>query len=255
MNFFDSHAHLTDEDAYENIDEIIKRAKDADVTKIVNICSNKVSFEKGRLLINKYGCVYNAAATPPHFVENEGDIFFPLVEDAAANKKIIAIGEIGLDYFYEYSHKDIQKKFLRKYLELAKKYDLPVIIHSRNAFSDLFSITDEIYINKKMLVHCFAGGEKEAKESLNRGWYISFSGIVTFKNNDELRKIVEIVPLDRILIETDSPLLAPQSKRGKRNEPANLVEIASVIAMIKKISLEEIAKITYQNAMRFFELK
>jgi len=255
MDFFDSHAHLTDQDAYENLDEIIERAKMANITKIINICSDKISIEKGLLLTKKYNFIYTAAATSPHMVEKEGDFFFPVVENLAKNKKIVAIGETGLDYFYEYSNKEIQKKFLIKYFQLAKKYNLPVIIHARDAFLDLFSIADEFYYqNEKAVLHCFTGNEKEAKEILKRGWYISFSGIVTFKNNYTLRKVLKYIPMDKILIETDSPLLSPQSKRGKKNEPANLVEIAQYIANEKNIILEELAKITYENTSRCFSL-
>jgi TatD DNase family protein len=254
MIFFDSHAHLTDENFYENIDEIIERSKKASITKIINVCGDKKSLEKAYLLTKKYNSIYNAAATTPHDVEKEGDIFFPIVDKAASNRKIIAIGETGLDYFYQYSPKDIQKKFLKKYFELAKKYNLPVIIHCREAFVDLFAIADGIYQDKKAVLHCFTGTKKEALEVLNRGWYVSFSGIITFKNSEDLRKIVKIVPLNRILIETDSPFLAPQSKRGEKNEPANVVEIAKIIAKIKNESLEKIAKITYENASNLFSL-
>lgn len=255
MHFIDSHAHITDDNVYENIDEIIERAKRLNVTKIINICSNKESLDKGILLKEKYESIYLTAATSPHDVEKEGEDFFPLVEDACINKKIIAIGETGLDYFYEYSKKEIQKKFFIKYLLLAKKFNLPVIIHVRDAFLDLFSIADEFYQNKKALLHCFTGNESEAKEALSRGWYISFSGIVTFKKSENLRKVVKEIPMDKILIETDSPYLSPESKRGKRNEPSNVIEIAEFIAKIKNLSLKEVAKITYANTINFFSIK
>ncbi len=255
MDFIDSHAHLTDQNVYENLDEVVKRAKKANVTKIINICTDKDSLEKGLLLSEKYDFIYTAAATTPHLVETQGEDFFPIVEKAIIDKKIIAVGETGLDYYYEYSKKEVQKNFLIKYLLLAKKYNLPVIIHSREAFFDLFSIADKFYQNQKAVLHCFTGSQDEANEVLKRGWYISFSGIVTFKKSDELRNILKIIPLDKILIETDSPLLSPQSKRGKKNEPANLVEIAECVAKVKNLTLAGIAKITYDNTIRFFSLK
>jgi len=252
MHFIDTHAHLTDLDAYDNLDEIIKRAKDANVLKIINICTNKASLEKGLRLAEKYDCIYNTAATTPHDVEKEGDIFFPIVDQIAENKQIVAIGETGLDYYYKYSPLETQKKFLQKYIKLAKKYNLPLVIHCRESFSDLFKIADTEGLKSKAVLHCFTGTQIEAKEVLKRGWYISFSGIVTFKNSNELREVIEIVPLDRILIETDSPYLAPQVKRGKKNEPANVVEIAKTIAGVKNMNLDEVANITYKNAINFF---
>jgi len=251
MNFFDSHAHLTDEAAYSNLDEVIKRARDANISKIINVCIDQISFEKGLEISNKYDFIFNAAATIPQDV-NKNNKFYSTVEEAAKNKKIVAIGETGLDYFYASSHKDMQKTTLRQYLQLAKKYNLPVIFHIRDAFSDLFQIADEEHQNSNAVVHCFTGTEKEAKEALDRGWLISFSGIVTYTNSEDLRRIVQFVPLDKILVETDSPLLAPQSKRGKKNEPAFLVEIAQVIAKLKNKSLEDIANITSNNASSFF---
>ena len=252
MQFFDSHAHLTLQDEYENIDEIVDRAKKANVTKIINVCTNRSSLEEGLRLSKKYDFIHNSAATTPHDVDYQEDVFFSFVDQMAKEKKIIAIGECGLDYFYGKEKKDLQKKYLINYLHLAKKHNLGVIIHCRDAFLDLFEITDKEFINKKACLHCFTGLEKEAHEVIDRGWYISFSGIITYKNAQDIRDIVKNVPLDRLLIETDSPLLAPQSKRGKLNEPANLEEVAQMVADIKKISLEEIAQITFDNATKFY---
>jgi len=172
----------------------------------------------------------------------------------AKEKKLIAIGETGLDYFYGLSKKDLQKKYLINYFRLAIKHKLPLILHCRDAFLDLFEIADKEFVDQKALLHCFTGTQKEVRNVLDRGWYVSFSGIITFKNSNDLIEIVKICPLDRILIETDSPLLAPQSKRGKLNEPAYVVETAQMIASIKNVSLEEIAKITFDNAMKFYQM-
>lgn len=251
MEFFDTHAHLTGEGDFDNLDEVIDRAKNANVTKIVNICTDIGSLDRGIQLSEKHDFVYSAGATTPHDADNENDIFFENVKKAAQAKKLVAVGESGLDYFYGIEKKEFQKLFFKKYLNLAKDNNLPIIIHSRDAFEDLFKIADEVDHCKSVL-HCFTGTKEEAKKVLDRGWYISFSGIITFKNSQDLRDVVKIIPIDRILIETDSPLLAPQSKRGKRNEPANVVEIAQVIANIKNSSLEEIAKITFDNASELF---
>ncbi|HEU64851.1 MAG: putative metal-dependent hydrolase YcfH [Candidatus Anoxychlamydiales bacterium] len=251
MEFFDSHAHLTGEGDFENLDEIIKRAKDANVTKIMNICTDLGSLDRGLELSKKYDFVFTAASTTPHGADNDKDIFFEDVKKSVANKQLIAVGETGLDYFYGLDKKEFQKLFFKNYLKLAKENDLPLIIHARDAFEDIFRVADEIEHSRAVL-HCFTGIEKEAKKVLDRGWLISFSGIVTFKNSQYLREIVKTIPIESILIETDSPLLAPQSKRGKKNEPANIVETAQVIADIKNKSLDEIAKITFDNANKFF---
>lgn len=251
MQFFDSHAHLTEEGDYDNLDEIIKRAKDANVTKITNICTDLGSLIRGLELSKKYDFIFTAAATTPHGADNDSDIFFEDVKKAALNKKLIAIGETGLDYFYGFEKKNFQILFFKNYLKLAKETNLPLIIHARDAFEDIFKITDEIEYNKVVL-HCFTGTKKEARKVLDKGWFISFSGIITFKNSFDLRDVIKDIPKDRILIETDSPLLAPQSKRGKKNEPANIVETAKIIADIKNIGLSEIAKITFDNTNRFF---
>lgn len=252
MEFFDSHAHLTLEDEYKNIDEIIQNAKNANVTKIINVCTNKISLEEGLKLSNRYDFIYNSAATTPHDVDYERDVFYESVEKKAKDKKIVAIGESGLDYFYGKEKKDLQKKYFIDYLKLAKKHNLPLIIHCRDAFLDLFEIVDTEFKDQTAVLHCFTGIEKEAKNVLDRGWYISFSGIITFKNAQDIRDIVKTAPMDRLLIETDSPLLAPQSKRGKLNQPANIVETAQMMADIKNVSLDEIAKITFDNAMKFY---
>ncbi len=214
MNFIDSHAHLTMPALLKNVDEIVKRATKNNVKKIINICVDKKGLEEGLKLYEKYDFIFNAAACSPHDVEKEGDSFFIQVEDAIKNKKLIAIGETGLDYYYEHSKKEVQKKHFEEYLILAQRYKLPLIFHVREAFEDLFKITDEVFPKCKAILHCFTGSPEEAVQALDRGWLISFSGIITFKKSDLLREVVKMVPLDKILIETDSPYLAPQSRRG-----------------------------------------
>lgn len=254
MEFLDSHAHLTGEGDYDNLDEIIKNAKNANVTKIVNICTDLGSLDRGLKLSKKYDFIYVAAATTPHGADNDKDVFFQDVKKAVEENKLIAVGETGLDYFYGFEKKEFQRLFFKNYLKLAKDNNLPLIIHARDAFEDIFKIADEIEHSKAVL-HCFTGTQMDAKKVLDRGWYISFSGIITFKNSESLREIVKTIPIESILIETDSPLLAPQSKRGKKNEPANIVETAKVIADIKNKSLDEIAKITFENANKFLFIK
>lgn len=253
MNFVDSHAHLTHEGKIEV--HALQRAKDAGVTSIINICTDETSLKEGFILQEetKSPKIYTVAATTPHDVAKDGDHFFPIVEKAADEKKLVAIGETGLDYYYEHSPRDTQKQFLRKYLQLAKKYHLPVVIHCRDAFADFFSIWDEEK-PAHTLLHCFTGTVDEVDSCLERGMYVSFSGIVTFPKSVALREAVSHVPLDLLLIETDTPYLAPQSFRGKKNEPAYIVETAKVIAELKGVPLPELGAITSKNAQHLFQL-
>lgn len=252
--FIDSHAHLTSSEMLADVQEVLARAKAAKVTKIINICTDQATLEKGLALKEQYDWVYNTAATTPHDVEKEGESFFPLVAKCAKEKKLVAIGETGLDYHYEHSPKKMQQKFLERYLQLALDCNLPVVIHCRDAFADLFSIADALYKKERLLLHCFTGTLEEAKDAVKRGWSISFSGIVTFKKSESLREVARHIPLEHILIETDAPYLAPQSQRGKRNEPSFLPETAALLASLRNIPLAAFAEATSKNAARFFSL-
>lgn len=248
MNFFDSHAHLS---SLPHVEEILARAKKEQITHILNICTDKTTLEEGMLLAKKHPYILNAGATTPHDVATEGALFFPLFEKAAREKELVAVGETGLDYHYEHSPIDLQKQFLVKYLLLAATTKLPVIFHCRDAFDDLFSIVDYEYPKTApAILHCFTGSVQEAEEVLKRGWFLSLSGIVTFKKSETLREVAKMVPLSQLLIETDTPFLAPQSQRGKQNEPAFMVETARCIANVKNISIEEVARATFENAKR-----
>lgn len=254
--WIDSHAHLSNSTVYEKADEMLQRAQQADLAAIVNICTDKESLEKGLELAKRYPWVYNTASTTPHDVEKEGDEFFPLVEEAVRQGGLVAIGETGLDYHYMHSPKDIQQVFFRRYLKLALESNLPVVIHCRDAFADLFQILDEEYPqDRKGVLHCFTGTIGEAERLVKRGWYISISGIVTFKSSEELRQVAKMVPINQLLVETDTPYLSPQGKRGTLNEPANVIETGTVIATVKNIPLDELAKATMENACRFFGIK
>ncbi|HSX25533.1 MAG TPA: TatD family hydrolase [Chlamydiales bacterium] len=250
-HYYDSHAHLSSPEVYSQIEAILTRAKIAHVRKVLNICTDPDNLKLG-LQLRSDG-VQNAGATTPHDVEKEGESAFPLFAHAARTKQLVAVGETGLDYHYEHSNKETQKKFLKRYLHLALECALPVIFHCRDAFEDLFAITDKEYQKKApAILHCFTGTMEEAKEVIQRGWYLSLSGIVTFKKSEGLREVAKIVPLSQLLIETDTPYLAPQSKRGKQNEPAFLPEIAACIAAARGIGVEEVAQATFENASHLF---
>jgi TatD DNase family protein len=250
--FTDSHAHLSSPDLFPHAEELLLRAKERGVDKIVNICTDALSLERGIELSRNYPSVFNTAATTPHDVEKEGESFFPLVERAVSKRQLVAIGETGLDYYYHHSDRKVQQRFLGRYFQLAQTAQLPVVIHCREAFDDLFSMADSEYADAPAVLHCFTGSLDEARRVIDRGWMLSLSGIVTFKKSTVLQEVAQYVPLDRILIETDAPYLAPQSQRGKRNEPSFLPETAAVIAHLKKISVEEVARETSLNAAQFF---
>lgn len=259
MEFIDSHAHLTSETVYTQVDEILGRAETADVVAVVNICTDPLTLERGISLSKRYPNIYNTAATTPHDVEKEGESAFPIIKAHALAKELVAIGETGLDYHYAHSPKEQQQDFLRRYLHLALECQLPVVIHCRDAFSDFFSILDSDYVingkHQKGVLHCFTGTVEEASQVLSRGWYLSISGIATFKKSEQLRDVIRMVPLEQLLIETDTPYLAPQSHRGKLNEPAYLVEIAQMVASVKGIDLSDVAKATSANARALFNLR
>lgn len=254
----DSHAHLFSIQNGETIENIITRAQLAGVTTIVNICTDEDNIDRGMEIAKRFPGIYNAAAVHPHDTEKEGASYFPQVVKHAKSGDLIAIGETGLDYHYQHSSHDIQRQYLIQHLQLAQECQLPVIIHCREAFVDLFEILDVNYRVGQLygagVLHCFTGTLAEAEQVLARDWYLSLSGIVTFKKSDVLREFARMVPLERLLIETDAPYLAPQSQRGKVNEPAYVVETATVIAAVKGISLNELAQATTANAKRLFDI-
>jgi TatD DNase family protein len=252
--YTDSHAHLSSESVYPDVDALLARAKGAGIAAIVNICTDIPSLEKGLELASRYSWIYNTASTTPHDVEKEGELVFPTMAAAARDGRLVAVGETGLDYYYEHSDRKLQKQFLIRYLHLALECHLPVVIHCRDAFADLIQIIDVEYKNAPGVLHCFTGTVNEAAALIERGWYVSLSGIVTYKKSDALREVAKMIPLDRLLIETDTPYLAPQKYRGKSNEPAYLPETAATIAQVKGIPVEQIAVATTSNARQVFSL-
>ncbi len=252
--FIDSHAHLSSPEVGEEAEWMILRAYKKKVETIINVCTDSDSLRRGLMLQKKHPGVFSAAGTPPHDIEGDYEEDFSFIASQAQEKKLVAIGEIGLDYYYKELPKEKQFVCLERYLSLAQECGLPVIFHCREAFSDLFSFCDENFRGIQAVLHCFTGNIEEAEEVVKRGWYVSFSGIVTFKKSEALRETLQVVPLEQLLIETDTPYLAPQSKRGKPNEPSYLPEIAEVIALEKKTDVLEIAEATSANARRLFSL-
>jgi TatD DNase family protein len=249
---------LTCPAVFDQLDSILERAQQAGVKAIVNICTDPLSLERGLALSKRCPWIYQAAATTPHDVEKEGEQVFELMAAGARQGLLKAVGETGLDYHYAYSQRDIQKHFLRRYLHLALECHLPVVIHCREAFKDFFEILDAEYqihgSHAPGVLHCFTGTIPEAEEVIKRGWMLSLSGIVTFKKSTELQEVAKQIPLHQLLIETDTPYLAPQKHRGKQNEPSFLVQTAHFVASLRNIAFEELAEATADNARRLFAL-
>lgn len=257
--YIDSHAHLTSPEVYERADQILTEAWKVGIRNIVNICTDVETLDKGFELTQRYPWVSLTAATTPHDVARDGEAHFEHIAQAARNGRLVAVGETGLDYYYAHSPKEIQQQFFRRYINLALETNLPLVIHCRDAFEDLYKILDEKYtpLRKERVgvLHCFTGTLEEALEGIRRGWMVSFSGIVTFKKSVELKEVAKALPLKHLLIETDTPFLAPQSRRGQPNQPAFIVETARCLAELRGVSEEEIVEATARNARSLFAIK
>jgi TatD DNase family protein len=245
--YFDTHAHLLDKKFNDDRFEVIRNM--AGVVNIVEPGENTETLDK--LLKEKN--VWAAAGIHPHaakrFSEQE-----ELLKNLLSKDKVVALGEIGLDFYYNNSEPEVQKEVFRKQLALAEAEELPVIIHSRSAFSDTMDILDK-HSSLSVLIHCFTGSRKELAAFLERDYYIAVGGIVTFSGADELRAAAAIIPADRLVMETDSPYLAPRPVRGKRNFPENVKYIAAQLARLSSRPVDEIIRITYYNALDFFNIR
>lgn len=260
MKLFDSHAHYDDEKFDEDRDDVIQSIYNSGVDKFISAGYSLESSKNAIDLTNKYEFIYTTVGISPNDVKTTMQ---ETIEDIAEleriinreeNKKIVGIGEIGLDYYWNKENKEIQKQAFIKQIELANKLNLPITIHTREAVADTLEILKQHPVNKKGVFHCCPLNRELVKEALKLGFYISFAGPVTFKNSKNAQEIVEMVPNDRMLIETDSPYLAPEPVRGTRNDSRNVKYIAEKIASIKQLQVEEVAEITYQNTLRIFNI-
>jgi len=249
---FDTHAHLDDIKFNDDREEVIQKIIDSGVGKLVNIGADIESSENSIALAEKYDFIYAAVGVHPHDAKSVTEETLKKLEKMAANKKVVAIGEIGLDYFYDNSPRELQKYWFAQQLKLAEKLKKPVIIHTRDAIAD----TLEILKNSTAtgIIHCFSGSAEVAEQFLNMGFYISFAGPLTYKNARHSVEAAKIVPLDRLLIETDCPYLAPEGHRGKRNDSSLVGLVCDKMAQIKGISYDEMAEITFKNAERVYTL-
>ena len=260
MEFFDSHSHYNDEKFNEDREQIITETYEAGITKIVcagyNLDSSIFSLE----LSKKYEYIYSICGISPNDIpQSEQELWKDIVQISEIVKKnktnkLVAIGEIGLDYYWNTENKELQKEAFIKQIELANELNLPIVIHSRDASIDTIEILRKNKVNKTGIFHCCQFNQEMIRQALELGYYISFAGPVTFKNSKNAPDIVKMVPLDKILIETDSPYLSPEPNRGKRNDCRNVKYIAQKIADLKELKIEDIAKITYENTMKIFNI-
>lgn len=257
MKFFDSHAHYYDEQYGENADNIINEIYKNGITNVINVGASVESSKKVVEQALKYDFMYAAVGIhPEEAVEGnvkKEDLLY--IKELAQNKKVVAIGEIGLDYHYDNTNKNLQAKLFKELIEIANQVDLPIIIHNRDSNTDLINILkNEINANKKGVFHCCQMNIEFIKQALELDYYISFAGAITFKNAKKAKEVVEFVPLEKLLIETDAPYLAPDPYRGTINSSINVKLIAQKIAEFKNIPLEKVANTTYNNTTKLFEL-
>jgi TatD DNase family protein len=250
----DHHCHLDYPDFADDLDGVIGRAKAAGVGTMVSISTRIRDFPRLRAIAEAHDSVLCSVGTHPHHAHEELDIPVEEIVALARHPKVVAIGEAGLDYFYHSSPREAQAQGFRNHIAAARETQLPLVIHTRDADADTARVLREEMVRGEFpaLLHCFTGSAELARAALDLGLYISFSGIVTFKRSDALREVARDVPLDRILVETDSPFLAPGKYRGKRNEPAYVVETAAVVAKVKGITPEALAQATTANFHRLY---
>ncbi|NLV89401.1 MAG: TatD family hydrolase [Tissierellia bacterium] len=249
----DSHAHLDDKRFDRDRDSLIKDLESNGIELVINIGADLKSSIASVSLAEKYPNIYATVGVHPHDAKNMDDSTLEILRSLAKRNKVVAIGEIGLDFYYDNSPRDEQRKWFREQLKLAKELDLPVVIHSRDAQQETFDTLKEAQDGTlRGVLHCYSGSKEMAMEYIKLGFYISIAGPVTFKNARVLKEVAKAVPLDKLLVETDCPYLAPEPHRGKRNEPVYVKYVAGTIAELKGISYEELAKATNRNTRELF---
>ena len=249
----DSHCHLDHEHLISDLSNVIKRSKEVGIEKLLTISTSFKSFSKIKNIINEDPMIYGTVGIHPHETESNTIKSDQIIEYLKENKKIIGIGETGLDFYYNNSHKEKQISSFKEHIEASIKTNIPLIIHSRNAEDETFEILNEYKDNKpKILMHCFTGSKKFSEKLLTLNSYFSASGIITFKNSLELQDTFKSLPSNKILIETDSPYLAPVPNRGKKNEPAFIDFTANKLAEIRDITKTKLVEITTDNFNKLF---
>lgn len=249
---FETHAHYDDEAFDEDRDIILKGLKAAGVDTVVNVGAGIESSVRTLELTKEYPFIYGALGVHPSETGELNEENFSWLKEALGSPKVVALGEIGLDYYWDTPEHDIQKIWFERQMDLAGEQKLPVIIHSRDAASDTLEMIKAAGLKDKGVIHCFSYGKEMAKQYLDMGFYLGIGGVVTFKNARKLKEVVEYAPLEQLVLETDCPYLAPEPNRGKRNSSYNLVYVAKEIARIKGMEYEEVVLVTEQNAKRLY---
>jgi TatD DNase family protein len=252
--FIDTHCHLDFPEFDSDREEVIQRCKENGIDYIINIGSSVSNSEASLLLAKSYDFIYATIGIHPHEADNFKPGLLVSIRRMAREEKVVAIGEIGLDYYKNYSRKDNQLFLFKELVVLAKEFNLPLVIHNRQAEADTLRILKEV-MPEKTVVHCFSGDQNFLKECLALGFYISFTCNITYKKAQSLRDIVKLAPLEKIFLETDAPYLSPEGLRGKRNNPLNVKYVAQEIANIKQETIDRVAEVTTTNARAFFNLK
>lgn len=258
MGFFDSHCHLNDEKFDSDREEIIKEIYENGITNFITAGYSVESSKKAVSIANEYNFIYATAGISPNDIPQTEEELWKQLEEiknlTQNNKKVLAIGEIGLDYYWNTENKELQRKAFVEQIRLANKMDLPIVIHTREAVMDTLQILKENEVKNKGVFHCCPQNRELIKEGLKLGFYISFAGPITFKNSKNADEMINLVPNNKILIETDSPYLAPEPVRGTRNVPYNVKYIAKKIADVKGLELEEVEKMTVENTKKILKI-
>jgi TatD DNase family protein len=258
LELIDSHAHLEFAQFDADREEMLARARAAGVATLLAIGSGSgpVRLDAAIPFAETHDWIYATIGVHPHEAKLATEEHFARLDELARHPRVIAWGEIGLDYFYDHSPKDVQHAVFRRQLEQARAARLPIVIHCRDAWADCLAILEEAWRSSGLggIMHCFTGSLEEARRSLAMGFVVSFAGNVTYPKSQNLRDVARELPLESLLIETDSPFLAPQGLRGKRNEPANVAEVARTLASVRNLAASEMASITAGNFRRFFKL-
>ena len=255
MQFFDSHAHYNDEKFNSDRDEVLKKIHKEGVTKVIiagyNYESSRKAIEIAKSMNNMYA---TCGISPNDIIDEKTTSINEIKALCLSNNKVVAVGEIGLDYYWNRENKILQKKYFEEQILLANELNMPIVIHSRDAYIDTIAILKKCPCKRKSVFHCCQLNLEQIKDALKLGYYISLAGACTFKNAKNADEIIKQVPIEKLLIETDSPYLAPEPVRGTRNDSSNLKYTAKKIAQIKQISIEDVAKITYQNTEKIFNI-
>jgi len=251
---FDTHVNLHGEPFADDLEEVLERAREAGVTKFLAICDRFDNFESILAIARSHDDIWCSAGVHPHHAKDFPDLRIETLTQAASNPEVVAIGETGLDFHYGYSAEADQVISLRKHISAARDTGLPLILHTREADELMADILEDEYRKGAFqpLLHCYTGGPDLAQRALSLGAYVSVSGILSFKSAKEVRAVIADVPIDRIILETDCPYLAPVPMRGRRNEPAYLAHVAEALASLKGLPVDEIKQITDENAVRLF---